>query len=1554
MLYKKSRIICLFTASILLLSILPLMNTQMIATDESDYQQVINSLYDLNEDYSQFYSDEQSIFDYGKLSTFDRFQNINSPRKSVQAEDFEIIIPWDLTHERGQIIKSMIDSHPTLADKYNYVYTSVGGSPDDLIGRFFSGDYPNLITCTQDWYSEFSQFDIWYDFAPNITEWNIEPGRTKWLTDIPMGWWNVLDGVNGDGTGDSIFGLPFFGQTVLPYVNIDHFKAAGLDYMNPGSELETIDEWLATCQVLADFGFTPFAMVGEYSSDLAYMNYMLGSTDNYISSRYPPATVNSWDENALYGVNGALSVEGLAAYLKMKGEGWVQSTVDSTNGPGANDLFGTGQASMVFVGPWGTNWFKSVSENAGINLNFTAVDMPASSDGVRSTIIGGGMSMVPRFHDDETRQDAVDLAEWLLEGQNQMKTIDLRRIPVRKSLKNEPWFTEAGHPERANYITHIESQEYAYPWGKQYPDWMSIHENIMMPQYHQALSSVYLNGGYAPGDYYQMAQTALDTMAFDIESIYLSYPGPEPEPQLRVGFDVSHNPTVHWDAYMLEEALNSVNVEFRYLWNINELSDDIDVLLIPSSTMGYIGPELDHISNWFQSTGDKLLWVSGDSDWDGWYQAEPNNAILERLDAYLRISKDAVLDSVNNDGWLHRVAVPQPVSGGTYNSMFIDGVSSAIFHGPTSVLGYQGGVVDLTDYTLPGVEIIMQASSDAQAVDQDGSFSEFDFYSNKPLNGNYPMMAIDSHFGGGKHVIVSGEPIFTDYNNMYGVHTAQGLSSNPDAWNAGDEDGKIGVHDGKILVDNIFNWFGLDPALPRNYGHAPIHIESDDDFTPNGFTGSGTIEDPYMIQGYSFASWSDNLISISGTSAYFNITDNLFDGMNSGFNAIWLFDISRTFNSATIERNRIKNSFIGYYLGNSKDCLFRQNELYGNEFGIYMENTVGFAVCEGNTLYGNNEGIFIFNDPYPVVNIWPSATVEVTERDSIAWQFTFKFKSEILALAGHEAWDVILAVDEVPVEVERTSVYEEDWGDGMPWKFDFKYYSDPLPVGYYPFYSQFFKDGIKIFDPTAQVTVVPTPFTRNILFQNELFDNNNGIRLQNADNDLLVRNSIMGSFQEGIGVYGSCNNLLLGNQIGYSGMKGIMVAPDYGWGTVSEFNEIKNGAIFGGNEDGISLEWSNNNLVENNEIFDNQWAGVRLYGTSSYNDIIMNNIHNNMGGGIAFESYSEVHMRFWWDITATEADHISWQASLNNESFEYAQANREITEVLLTVDGEQVYVEFSEVYFDDRGDPEWPTPYRFDMNYYSEPLSVGQHVFHVEFFLDGILQEEWTSTAIVTVEPATDENYVSHNNIIGNEIFSNEWSGIYVWKTYSNLLMDNQIYQHYGDGIHIEDSANNIVDFNTIYENEVGIGVNSADNNILSNNDVFGHGVGIQLSGTASENTIADNQIHNNWDTGISLNSYSQVNIRFWQDVTATEADSIAWQASFGDPDFGELQILYDNLVTELTIDGDLVGVWYSDMGIYYDEGWQQWRFDIDYYTDPLPEGDHVFHTEFFGQLSLP
>ncbi|MFX1505295.1 MAG: BMP family protein [Promethearchaeota archaeon] len=273
-------------------------------------------------------------------------------------------------------------------------------------------------------------------------------------------------------------------------------------------------------------------------------------------------------------------------------------------------------------------------------------------------------------------------------------------------------------------------------------------------------------------------------------------------PNLVVAFDNSHTPSVGQTVTNLEGNLTAAGSDFHTIDGVFSIPANANILLIPCSTLIYSASELNIINNWFTGDGARLLWVAGDSDYGGYFNSSYSNEILARVGTNLRIAADAVADEVNNDGASYRVAAPTPISDGDLNSIFTRNVSSAIFHAPTPVVGYQSGaVVDLNQTSIDGVEIIMKSSIYSNALDQDFTGTEFDYYSSHNLNGSYPMMAIQD-MGDGKSVIVSGEAIFSDYQHMYDLYTSNGI------WNGG-------YHEGKTLVDNVLTWFGARARVKK-------------------------------------------------------------------------------------------------------------------------------------------------------------------------------------------------------------------------------------------------------------------------------------------------------------------------------------------------------------------------------------------------------------------------------------------------------------------------------------------------------------------------------------------------------------------------------------------------------------------------------------------------------------------------------------------------------------------------------------------------------------------
>jgi parallel beta-helix repeat protein len=166
------------------------------------------------------------------------------------------------------------------------------------------------------------------------------------------------------------------------------------------------------------------------------------------------------------------------------------------------------------------------------------------------------------------------------------------------------------------------------------------------------------------------------------------------------------------------------------------------------------------------------------------------------------------------------------------------------------------------------------------------------------------------------------------------------------------------------------NQIKLRRASSESYRiHAPINITSDSDFVTQGYNGSGTIEDPYRIEGLNITSNSSQLIRIRDTTAYFWIKSNILDGLGNSSNAISLFNVSNgliednlminhTLNaislylsdSHTIVNNTIcNNTAMGIKLVISKNNNIINNTIYNNKLeGIY------FLTSENNSIKSND------------------------------------------------------------------------------------------------------------------------------------------------------------------------------------------------------------------------------------------------------------------------------------------------------------------------------------------------------------------------------------------------------------------------------------------------------------------------------------------------------------------------------------------------------------------------------------------------------------------------
>ena len=158
-------------------------------------------------------------------------------------------------------------------------------------------------------------------------------------------------------------------------------------------------------------------------------------------------------------------------------------------------------------------------------------------------------------------------------------------------------------------------------------------------------------------------------------------------------------------------------------------------------------------------------------------------------------------------------------------------------------------------------------------------------------------------------------------------------------------------------------------AIPSSYTpHDPILITSDEGFESQGWPGSGTQNDPYVIEELNITT-TDDCVVIENTTVHFVIKDCLFKspGQNDDGSGVRFIHVENGLIESTIAENKkdgflieqsgncrltdndaLQNSRYGFYLWASNSCVLIDNSAWENGWA-------GFRVSysESNTLRNN-------------------------------------------------------------------------------------------------------------------------------------------------------------------------------------------------------------------------------------------------------------------------------------------------------------------------------------------------------------------------------------------------------------------------------------------------------------------------------------------------------------------------------------------------------------------------------------------------------------------------
>jgi len=134
----------------------------------------------------------------------------------------------------------------------------------------------------------------------------------------------------------------------------------------------------------------------------------------------------------------------------------------------------------------------------------------------------------------------------------------------------------------------------------------------------------------------------------------------------------------------------------------------------------------------------------------------------------------------------------------------------------------------------------------------------------------------------------------------------------------------------------------------------PIRIIGDKDFTrENGVVaGSGTADDPYIIEGWEINASGDTFgIYIEDTTAYFIVRNCKIYGADPS--GIFLHNVA---NGKITSNNIANNSYDGIHFDSSSSNIIEYNNIANNDYGIYLDSSSGNVIeynnITDNTIYG--------------------------------------------------------------------------------------------------------------------------------------------------------------------------------------------------------------------------------------------------------------------------------------------------------------------------------------------------------------------------------------------------------------------------------------------------------------------------------------------------------------------------------------------------------------------------------------------------------------------------
>ncbi|MHA2366126.1 MAG: right-handed parallel beta-helix repeat-containing protein, partial [Candidatus Hodarchaeales archaeon] len=657
-------------------------------------------------------------------------------------------------------------------------------------------------------------------------------------------------------------------------------------------------------------------------------------------------------------------------------------------------------------------------------------------------------------------------------------------------------------------------------------------------------------------------------------------------------------------------------------------------------------------------------------------------------------------------------------------------------------------------------------------------------------------------------------------------------------------DGSLTLN-GTMYGDVFLTKLEYEPPLYED--RSPISINGNADFnsqaSSEGWVGSGTAIDPYIIEGYKITgtAGTEYLIYIQNTDVYFMINHSLLQGGNRG---VYFSNVK---NSVVKNLIVLNNTNTGLHLASTVDSTFFNNMVYNNGYdGFYLYSSSSKVFFKDNIAFNNTQRGYELRSSY-----------NITLMDNIAYD-----NDQGFAVFENNIDNIFI----------NNTVYNNDLG--------FAFYNGQKVNNTYS-KNKVYNNNYGFF---LSYLLYNNTFVGNIVYDNA----NTGFYLSSSSyNNTFLNNIVYGS-TNGFYLSGTQNNTIISNQIfnNYDGFTSSTISETAN-NNIS-YNEIYNNSNYGFYLTGPSTNSSNNQILFN--LFTNNGDyGIYLSGFVKDSTIKNNKFaNNNLGSAQSFDSGTNNVFEYnYWD---------DWTSPDNNGDFivdlpysiDGTVSNSDSKPLVLYLTShDPISINGNTAFHNQASSEGWTgngtfiNPYIIE-NYNIEGTGTEYLISilntDVYFIINnsllhggnrGLHLQNVTNGLISNVYSYNNSQYgfllttsSKNNTLENNTVYYNGNYGFYITQSSEkNILTNNTAYNNTWDGFAFYLATNNTVTNNTAFTNSINeFYLSSSHNNTLTGNTAFSSGgSGFYLTGS-DENVLTNNLVYDNVN-GFYISSSSYNNL---------------------------------------------------------------------------------------------